>query len=186
MITAPTATSTIGEAQMSSTPDPIQFARLADGIIVIRVNGKGTHVVSPSLCYVFDTTRDQTPPPRYIIDLDNCTTMDSTFMGTLASIGLFQRRATGTSVIVINIQDHVRHLLNTLGLKYVLDMRKDHVEMRQAESQMTAAPQPALTTVQRICMMLEAHERLVDIDSENEVKFEGVLKSLRDSLNRAE
>lgn len=170
---------------MSFTADPIQYACLADAIVVIRVNGKGTHLISPSLCYVFDTTRKMLPPPRYIIDLDNCTTMDSTFMGTLASIGLFQRQATGSSAIVINMQDHVRRLLNTLGLKYILDMRKDHVDMN-AESKLEAAPNPELSRMQRICMMLEAHERLVDVDSENEVKFEGVLKSLRDSLGRGE
>lgn len=170
---------------MPATADPIQYACLADAIVVIRVNGKGTHLSSPSLCYVFDTTRTMTPPPRYIIDLENCTTMDSTFMGTLASIGLFQRQATGSSVIVVNLQDHVRHLLNTLGLKYILDMRKDHVEVA-GEDKLAAAPNPQLSRMQRILMMLEAHERLVDVDSENEVKFEGVLKSLRDSLGRGE
>lgn len=169
----------------SSNPDPIQFACLAGGIVVIRVNGKGTHLICPSLTYVFESTRAMSPPPRYVVDLDNCTTMDSTFMGTLASIGLFQRQTSGSSVIVINIQDHVRHLLNTLGLKYILDMRKDHVDM-VAQDELESAPAPQLSHMQRILMMLEAHERLVDVDTENEVKFEGVLKSLRDSLSRAE
>lgn len=185
-MTAPTTAAVMSGGTMSQpTPDPIQYACCADGIVVIRVNGKGTHLVSPSLAYVFECTRAMTPPPRYVVDLDNCTTMDSTFMGMLASIGLFQRQTTGSSVVVVNIQDHVRHLLNTLGLKYILDMRKDRVEVAEGR-ELSAAPQPQMSRMQRILMMLEAHERLVDIDSENEIKFEGVLKSLRDSLEHGD
>src|SRR5690606_25379805 len=103
--------------------EPIQYARLPDGIVVIRVHGKGTHLLSPSLRRVYELTRDQEPAPRYVIDLQDCTTMDSTFMGTLASIGLYQRRHTGSATIVTNMSDHVRHLLEMLGLKFILEMR---------------------------------------------------------------
>ena len=164
-------------------PDPIQYACLKDGIVIIRVNGKGTHLSSPSLRLVFERTRHGGPAPRYILDLENCTTMDSTFMGTLASIGLHQRQQSGTAAVVTNLNEHVRHLLNTLGLKYILDMRKDHAVSSRNE-QFTSAPAPEPTRLQRILLMIEAHERLVDLDTENEIKFEGVLNSLRESLRK--
>lgn len=168
----------------SPISEPIQYARLPEGIIVVRVSGKGTHQQSGSLLHVFELTRGENPPPRYVIDLDQCTTMDSTFMGTLASIGLFQRREVGSSVIVTNISSHVRYLLNTLGLQYILDLRSasEHAPPPASEAQFTPANAPEMSRLDRIVMMIEAHERLVDIDSQNEVKFEGVLKSLRESL----
>ena len=45
---------------------------------------------------------------------------------------------------------------------------------------------PEISKLDRILLMLEAHEKLVDVDSENEIKFRGVLKNLRDSLKRVE
>lgn len=155
-------------------------------MVVVRVNGRATFKVSPSLRHIFDTVRDREPPPRFIFDLDHCTTMDSTFMGTLASIGIHQRRRHGNCPIVTNIHPHVRQLLNGLGLKYILDMRAEDRDgappVSDADFEKPDAPEPA--PIDRILMMIEAHEKLMDLDSENEVKFEGVLKSLRDSLNR--
>lgn len=159
---------------------PIQYAKMHDGIVVVRVNGKGTFLQSPALAYVFDQTRYQTPQVRYIFDLAECSMMDSTFMGTLAKIAMFQRSKTGTPVIVVNLQDHMRHLLTTLGLHFALDMRDGQTQPLPATY--TPANAPEITSMDRIIMMIEAHETLVEVDSHNEVKFEGVLQDLRDSL----
>ena len=166
--------------------EPVQYAQLPDGIVIVRVSGKGTHQQSSSLKHIFEVTRETDPPPRYIIDVDQCTTMDSTFMGTLASIGLFQRRELGSSMIVVNLRDHVRNLLNTLGLQYILDLRSGQPDpsVEMSDGMFAPAEAPALSHLDQIIMMIEAHERLVDIDSENEIKFDGVLKNLRDSLDR--
>jgi two-component sensor histidine kinase len=44
---------------------------------------------------------------------------------------------------------------------------------------------PEVSKLDRIIMMIEAHERLIDIDSSNEIKFKSVLETLHDSLERA-
>lgn len=166
--------------------DPILYARLPDGIVIIRVIGKATHQQTNNLLHVFQTTRDQNPPASYIIDMDQCTTMDSTFMGTLASIGLHQRRERGTSVVMTNLSDHVRNLLNTLGLHYILDLRPDKTAEAQKAGEEAFQPSdaPEISHTDRILMMLEAHQRLIDINGGNEIKFESVIKSLRESLAR--
>ena len=173
---------------MSTVPtDPIQYLHLPhDGIVIIRVTGRATHTQSPALRYVFDQTQKAQPPSRYIVDLDQCTTMDSTFMGTLASIGLHQRKHAGKPLIVTNVQDHVRDLLNILGLKYILEIRPGCTNLTRGltEEPFQAAACPEPSRIERILMMIEAHERLVDIDSRNELQFKGVLKNLRESLTR--
>lgn len=169
------------------TREPVEYAILPEcGVVIVRVNGRATFKTSPNLRHVFEKTRDQDPPPRYVFDLDNCTTMDSTFMGTLASIGIHQRRHHGLNPIVTNIQPHVRQLLAGLGLKYILDMRSDEDggPPEPSADQFQGAEAPEQSMLDRILMMIEAHEKLVDVDSENEVKFEGVLQSLRESLKR--
>ena len=171
----------------SSHSEPIEYACLPAGIVIIRVSGKGTFQQSGSLFHVFESTRNMNPRPRYIIDLDQCGTMDSTFMGTLASIGIFQRREVGSSLIVTNIRDHVRYLFNTLGLQYILDIRKGGGEPSNPEdlpAEFKPAAAPEMSQLDRIVMMIQAHERLIDANDKNEIKFEGVLKSLRESLER--
>lgn len=173
---------------MSSTAaEPVQYAQTRDGIVIIRVSGKATHLQCPSLRYIFEKTKQNQPPPRYIIDMDQCTSLDSTFMGMLATMALHQRRATGSAMIVTNIQSHVRYLLGTLGLNFLLEMRSapDSSMADVRVDRFKPAESPTLSPTERLLMMIEAHENLVDVDSQNELKFEGVLKHLRDSLERA-
>jgi anti-anti-sigma factor len=167
--------------------EPVQFARTKDGIVIVRVHGKGTHMQSAALRDVFDRTRELEPPVRYVIDLEHCTTLDSTFMGTLAAMANHQMKATGAQLVIVNIQKHVRYLLQTLGLNFILDMRQDPATGTGAVQPGAFKPAnaPNMTSLERMVMMIEAHEALVEADSENEIKFEGVLRDLRESLERA-
>lgn len=178
---------------MSQSGESILYAQLPDDIVVIQVRGKGNHQNSVSLREAIKLTSAPERSPRYIFDLEKCETMDSTFMGVMASVALQQQRQAGGKPVALNMNAHVRELLNTLGLKYVLDMRDgagaaqpiNELKGELKEDRFEAAPHPTLDKINRIVMMIEAHEKLIDIDGENEVKFKGVLQSLRDSLKRA-
>ena len=171
---------------VSSSSAPVQYARLSNGVVVIRVLGKGMHLQAPAVRRVFESTRDGDPTPQYVVDLEKCTSMDSTFMGTLAMIGLHQRRTSGEAPIIVNADDHVRYLLNTLGLKYMFRIHgnRDEDTPTAQTGEFQAAPDVEMSLAERTAMMIEAHERLIDADSDNEVKFENVIKTLRDSLDQ--
>ena len=154
--------------------------------MIIRVVGKGTHLESVALRHVFEQTRDRAVAVHYIVDLEFCATMDSTFMGTLASIALHQRQKDSSAMIALNVNDHVRRLLDMLGLKYIITIRKNNHDALTEScdgKRFTPANAPEISKLDRIVMMIEAHERLVDVDSNNEIKFEGVLTGLRQSLD---
>ena len=170
----------------TTAPEDIQYARLPDGIVVIRIRGKGSHQNSPALRYIFHITRNADAQARYVFDLDGCSTMDSTFMGTLASIGIHQRKSSDTTAIIINMDSHVRRLLDTLGLKFIFDLRASGTPLPRHEGPgaFQSVETPQMTKLERTVMMLEAHEQLIDLDSRNEVQFHGVVKSLRESLAR--
>lgn len=168
--------------------ESIQYARMPEDIIVVRISGKGNHQNSLALRQVFELTSSVERCPQYILDLDKCTTMDSTFMGVVASIGLRQQRTVGTKTIVVNTCPHVKEQLDLLGLKYILDMRdissSQGMEVVKPSDSFAQIQAPEVSKVDRIVLMIEAHERLIDVDNQNEVKFRGVLQSLRDSLDR--
>jgi anti-anti-sigma regulatory factor len=172
---------------MSQQPNAaIQYAQLSDGIVIIRVRGRGSHQNAPQLRQVYQLTKDGNPALCYIFDMNECEAMDSTFMGTMASIAIHQSKQTSTSAIVINMREHVCSLLNTLGLKYILDMRsgKGVCSSKVGEEKFKTVETSQLSRLERTVIMIEAHERLVDIDSRNEVIFEDVIQALKESLDR--
>jgi two-component sensor histidine kinase len=115
--------------------------------------------------------------------------MDSTFMGVVASIGLHQRRLRSNKATVVNVTPHVKELLDLLGLKFLLQIRELEDGAPRAklgkDARFANVPPPEISKLDRIVMMIEAHERLIDVDSRNEIKFKSVLETLHDSLERA-
>src|SRR5258708_14913927 len=87
----------------------------SDPEIRIRVEGKGSFQNSPAL-KEFSQRMIETGRRDFIVDLQNCTTMDSTFMGTLAGIAMRIRDAGGGNLWVVNRNERNAELLGGLGL----------------------------------------------------------------------
>ncbi|MEQ1854223.1 MAG: STAS domain-containing protein, partial [Chthoniobacteraceae bacterium] len=95
---------------------PTIFADTETGPEVrIRVEGKGTFQTSPGL-REFARRMIEEGRRKIIIDLEGCTGMDSTFMGTLAGIAMRLREAGGGDLWVINRSPRSAELLGGLGL----------------------------------------------------------------------
>ncbi len=168
--------------------ESILYAQLPDEVLVIRVIGRGNHQNSLALKEAVAANTNAGRPPRCIIDLGECPTMDSTFMGVLAGIAIRQQKTLGTKVIIVNAQEHTRSLLQNLGLKFILDIRVpgDRAGVPESEAhKFSPVAEPEADKIERIVLMIEAHEKLIDASGENEAQFKGVLQSLKDSLDRA-
>ena len=163
----------------------IEFARVTADVTVIRIQGRGTFHNSIELQHLTRTLRDKNPLIRFIIDLDKCDYLDSTFMGTLARISLEQNKAGAGYTTVLNTQEHTQRLLRNLGLSYILDIRENTVSVpvQEKDFQKADTQEPA-SKFDQIVHMIKAHEQLIDIDNQNEVRFQSVLKYLMESLDR--
>lgn len=171
--------------EQSQQQESIFFAPCAEDIVAVRVIGRGSHLNSPALQEVADRFFGINPKTRFIIDLSECETMDSTFMGSLAGITLRQRKAQSGLTVIVHTNEHNRRLLDVLGLSRVLDFTDgvgtcDIVK----EDQFIEGHAPEMTRLQRTLHMIQAHERLVNIDTNNAVEFRGVIESLKESLDR--
>jgi len=171
------------EQSQQQQNDSIFFAVCAGDIVAVRVVGRGTHVNSPALQEVADRFLESNAATRFIIDLAECPSMDSTFMGTLAGITLRQRNAQAGLTILLHTNEQNRRLLDVLGLSRVLEFREESNGC-QAVGEFLEGRQPQLSKMDRTLHMIAAHERLVNVETENEVRFQGVLESLRESLDR--
>lgn len=169
-------------------PDTISFAELRGGIIVVRVVGRGSYANSVEFKRLADHMVSRYGPGNYhfVIDLENCATMDSTFMGVLASIGLRQKRDDTERLTVVNANEQNLRLLQTLGLSHFMNVRpmgkSEQLNVKNGAFQV--AERQELSKTDRIVHMIEAHENLTDADAENAVRFESVLKYLHESLDR--
>ena len=161
-------------------------AVLDDGkIALVRVVGRGSFANSMALKRFAAHMQSQNKNFRFIVDLDLCESMDSTFMGVIAGIAITQIRAGGPRVTVVNPSQQCHKLLKNLGLEHLVDLRTGPVnEVGRAEFRPAEAT-PA-SRAEQICLTLQAHKQLVDIDQKNEVRFQAVIEYLEKSLSEEE
>ena len=113
----------------------------------------------------------------FVIDLQDCEMMDSTFMGTLAGIALRLKEMGQGELRAVRANARNRELLENLGLDRII-----HVEAHLHEPAPTAtdlAEKEALDDDGAHKTVLAAHEALVKADPANAARFQDVLEFLR-------
>lgn len=159
-----------------------------DNVAWIRVEGKGSHLNSTQV-KEFTQRSLEKGHLNFVVDLENCSAVDSTFMGTLASIALKLRYEPNGRVDVINATGRTLEAMTSLGLHCLLEMDEDGSAWK-AERELVAknlgkplAPEKDLSLREKTGNVLAAHEALVEANSENFSRFKDVLKYLKDDLN---
>ena len=148
----------------------------------VKVEGKGSFQSSPAL-KEFAKQMLERGFRNFVVDLQRCPVMDSTFMGTLAGIALRLREFGNGSLLVRNANERNTDLLRNLGLNNLFEVESKASEL--TESLVEAAPldaDPVIGRIDQAECMIEAHEALVDADPENLARFKDVLEYLKQDL----
>ncbi|HZR21144.1 MAG TPA: STAS domain-containing protein, partial [Verrucomicrobiae bacterium] len=124
----------------------------------------------------------------FVLDLSECTLMDSTFLGVLAGFGLQGKsgKCGQTSVVLelLNPNERVTELLESLGVLQLFKLTHGPLQLPQtAAAQAVAGACPTKEDVRRAC--LEAHETLMQINPANASKFKEVAAFLSEDLKKA-
>ena len=163
----------------------IEFARPDAEVVVIRISGRGSFLNSIEIQNLCDSLREKNHNIRIIIDLEKCETMDSTFMGTLAGLSVEQNKGGEGYLTVVNTNDHTNRLLRNLGLSYILDMRDQDAIPQISENHFQKAEEDSSPSrFEQVIHMIKAHKQLINLDDQNEIRFQSVLKYLEVSLAR--
>lgn len=153
----------------------------------MRVDGKGTFQNSIEVKRCFQSVI-ATGTKDFVVDLERCPMMDSTFLGTLTGAALNLRESGGGGLSVLNANERNQHLLTSLGLDHILDLDLDGTawvaerklvckELAQCEGQTV----PACKEEQAL-QVLRAHQALTEANEANECKFRDVIQFLEDEL----
>jgi anti-anti-sigma factor len=153
------------------------------GVVHVKVEGRGSFQNSPAL-KKFTLEMLERGHRNFIVDLDNCPMIDSTFMGTLAGLALRLREHSEGSLLVRNVNDRNSDLLRNLGLHNLFTI-EPKVAGTGGETPVRTAPlnpgEP-LDQSEHATYIIEAHEALVDAAPENLARFKDVLEYLKQDL----
>lgn len=154
------------------------------GTVWIKVEGRGNFENSPNIKELAKTMISK-GSSSFILDLEQCELMDSTFLGTLASVAFNLREVEGGELRVINANERNFTLLESLGLDHLFDIEAD--ANREIPQQLTHAPTTGETKLEdQREVILAAHEALIEADPRNEVRFRDVIDFLRNEISESE
>jgi anti-sigma B factor antagonist len=147
------------------------------------VEGKGSFQNSPAL-KEFSKGMLERGFRDFIVDLNNCSVMDSTFMGTLAGIALRLREFGNGKLVVRNANERNADLLENLGLNnlFEIESKVSTVKTDHGVESALLERKKSMDRSDDAACMIEAHEALVDADPENLARFKDVLEYLKQDL----
>lgn len=153
---------------------------VAPEAVWVQVRGRGSFQNSSCL-KAFATEMIQRGHREFVVDLQECPMMDSTFMGTLTGIALKLKNSGTGEIHVVNSNTRNQELMSGLGLDQILSVG-DCPQARQVPAAtdrlVTGEAEKRATNV----TMLDAHEALCRADEANVAKFKDVLDFLRQDL----
>lgn len=166
---------------------PVTYA-LIDGICYLRLQGELRHTDAAPLELLIERlfAGDAPVARAAVIDLNDCTFMDSTVLGLLASIARELQAHQLPRATVFCTQQEILTLLGCLCLARVFN-----VVQRATDPTLGAALFPAEAVSEDISgrrsaeTILKAHEALIAIDEHNREAFQAVVDLFRAQLGTA-
>jgi anti-anti-sigma regulatory factor len=161
-------------------------AGLVGGSLWLRVESKGCFQNSADL-EAFVQEQISSGATKVVIDLRNCTGMDSTFMGVLMSLARRIAKLPQGSMTIIHATGRNAQLLRGLGVHYFCTVCEDGAACEThpdgaCSCQEISVPHHELDKRQQTEVCLQAHEDLAAANAENEVRFRDVIELMRKKL----
>jgi anti-sigma B factor antagonist len=175
----------------------ILVARSAD-LGFIKVVGRGSFQNSSCLKAFYQQLLKE-GVRRFVVDLDACTYLDSTFLGILLGLGLKLKGAGNGLLHILNASPRNLELLKNLGLDRLINIEGTPAMagamsggtngslgltgVKENQYQEVFCPVP--TKAEAAPTILEAHENLMEFDARNVPKFKDVVEFLREDLGHS-
>ncbi|MEO5802409.1 MAG: STAS domain-containing protein, partial [Verrucomicrobiota bacterium] len=159
-----------------------------DDTVWIKISGRANFTSSMDLKKVVTELWERCYR-RFVFEISDCVLMDSTFLGTMAGIGLkfaeANQRGETCSIEIANPNSRLAGLLEDLGVAHLFKIvhvaRREDGQFEPLSQNGTSAPRVEVT---RTC--LEAHKILMGLNPENVSKFKDVTQFLAEDLKKLE
>lgn len=165
-------------AKTSEVPSDVIEVAEHERTAYIRVRGRATFMLASDFKQYVSMQVEQRQR-GVLVDLSECETIDSTFIGTITSLSLKYRKTHPGCIKLFNISSHVREIMDTLGLTNILDVVNSNEFDSVQFSEMTPGTHDRVDVAR---LMLDAHQTLSGISNENELEFKNVVEYLQKQL----
>lgn len=154
--------------------------------VLVKVIGRGTMEFCSQL-FEFLTSQinkaeSESKTDNIYFDLSETNYLDSSFIGVIVSIEKKIKKTIRGEVIIINPSEKVKEILATMGLIELLPIQENY-ELKNIE--VTDEIQKKLTKDYKdIELLLQSHQHLMELNSENRKRFGLVEEMLKKELER--
>lgn len=122
---------------------------------------------------------------QLVLDLRDCTGVDSTFMGLLLTLANKLREGKNggdaSGCVLINVDPHAHKQLSSVGVDAFVTIKEGETELPE-DLRLTELAVVEASDRDRLKLMVRAHKELVAADARNRAKFgaflEGILAEL--------
>jgi len=167
---------------------PILVGQLGH-LLWMRVEGKGSFLNSVQVKRCFQAMMER-GTRHFVVDLERCPIMDSTFLGTLTGAALHLRELGDGEVCILNANTRNQQLLSSLGLDHILEVDNDgskhDIERKQVCAELGTCEQAAdpYNKLEQAEHVLEAHEALTKANDANVSRFQDVIEFLEKEVRQ--
>jgi len=152
----------------------------------IRISGRANFTSSIDFKSVVQNLRDK-GYTCFVLDLSECTLMDSTFLGLLAGFGLKMRgrpeNSNDRGMVLLNPGPRITELLESLGVLELFRITRGTADLPPGAEAISPNFEPhGHEEVTRAC--LEAHQTLSSLSPENAARFKDVTQFLAEDLKK--
>ena len=149
----------------------------------IKVPGRANYASSIDLKNLVGELR-QRGFSEFILDLRECMTMDSTFLGVLAGLVLRNNHPEpeAPTIELLNANNRVLDLIENLGVLSMFKVKNEEVPSTLCFEPTNDHAEPTKEEVTRNC--LEAHRTLMKINPANIPKFKEVTQFMAEDLKK--
>ncbi len=150
-----------------------------EGEVFVRVEGRGTHVVSQPLSACL-TEMASRGARAFFFDLAGCTHLDSTFLGVLTAFCVRWKASDARCVVTGSSARHLQ-LFRTLGIDRFFQFETADAD---AQPQQMQPLDPHASKEAYSATVLEAHRALMACDERNVPRFKDVVQFLEEELRK--
>ncbi len=167
-------------------PDAVKPAFLVNtqsDPVAVCVEGRASFQNSACL-HDFFTAMIRQKRLRFVLDFQQCTSMDSTFLGVLAGVALeLRKHIPQGSLVVCRMSERNLELMKNLGLHRLMtvDTGENGVTFNAGAAPLDCTP--VRSELESARLVLAAHENLIVADEANRAKFQDVLTFLKNRVD---
>ena len=169
---------------MTNNAPSLQVA-LVDHAAIVKVDGRANFNTSVTFKRLVTELKNR-GFDQFLVDLSDCVTMDSTFLGVLAGFGLKGSVAKpepgNIAIELLNPNERIMELLESLGVLHLFKVAQGPAQSETVDSSAMTPACPTKEEVTRAC--LEAHQTLMGLNPQNAAKFKDVAAFLAEDLRK--